>query len=221
MDDARFDTLIRSFGMTYSRRGFSRLLGGVTAGGLLTALEATEAAGSRPGGAPCKRGRQCLTRQCVGPKGQKQCTCSQKFPFCLEPRNPCQEATCDTVSQQCATTNKPDNDSCGDNLNCSGGVCGEELGCGGPANCAALPFPAVVARSRAIRTWQAAFATTVSRGSPATTPTTTNVAKARRELRWRVSASTAVAVGARTSPAMRTVGTAAAGSPAWAASVGS
>jgi hypothetical protein len=49
MDDARFDTLIRSFGMTYSRRGFSRLLGGMTAGGLLTALGATEAAGNRPG----------------------------------------------------------------------------------------------------------------------------------------------------------------------------
>jgi hypothetical protein len=141
MDDARFDTLIRSFGMTYSRRGFSRLLGGVTAGGLLTALEATEAAGSRPGGAPCKRGRQCLTRQCVGPKGQKQCTCSQKFPFCLEARNPCLEATCDTVSQQCATTNKPDEDSCGDNLNCSGGVCGEEPGCGGAGQLCSLASP--------------------------------------------------------------------------------
>jgi hypothetical protein len=52
MDDARFDTLIRSFGMTYSRRGFSRLLGGMTAGGLLTALGATEAAGNRPGEPP-------------------------------------------------------------------------------------------------------------------------------------------------------------------------
>jgi len=141
MDDAHFDTLIRSFGMTYSRRGFSRLLGGVTAGGLLTALGATEAAGSRPGGAPCKRGRQCLTRQCVGPKGQKQCTCSQKFPFCLEPRNPCVEATCDTVSQQCATTNKPDDDSCGDNLNCSGGVCDEEPGCGGAGQLCSLASP--------------------------------------------------------------------------------
>ena len=59
MDDARFDTLIRSFGTAYSRRGFSRLLGGATAGGLLTALGAAESvAGNSPGGATCKKGKQ-------------------------------------------------------------------------------------------------------------------------------------------------------------------
>lgn len=132
MDDARFDTFIRSFGTAYSRRRLSRLLGGVAAGGLLTALGATEAAaGSRPGGALCKRGRQCLTGKCAGPKGNKQCTCSQNLPFCKEPANPCQVANCNTVSQRCETTNKPDDDSCGDGLNCSGGVCGKESGCQG------------------------------------------------------------------------------------------
>ena len=144
MDDARFDTLIRSFGTTYSRRGFSRLLGGVIVGSLPTALGATEAAaGNRPGGAPCKRGRQCLTRKCVGPKGQKQCTCSQKFPFCQEPTNPCQDATCDTESQRCVTTSKHDDDSCGDGLNCSGGVYGKEPGCQGDGELCSPQFPEI------------------------------------------------------------------------------
>jgi hypothetical protein len=141
MDEARFDALSRSFSTTYSRRGVSRLLGGVTAGSLLTTLGVMQAeGGSRPGGAPCKRGRQCLTHKCVGPKGQKQCTCSQELPFCQEPSNPCQKATCDTVNQRCVTTNRPDDDSCGNNLNCSGGVCGKEPGCVGAGSLCADEF---------------------------------------------------------------------------------
>jgi hypothetical protein len=135
MDDARFDALIRSFGAAHSRREFSLRIGGVIAGGLLTALGATgAAAGGRPGGAPCKRGRQCRTHKCVGPKGNKHCTCSQKFPGCRQPGNPCQEATCDTVSQRCGTTNSPDDDPCGGTLTCSGGVCAQDPGCAGAAS---------------------------------------------------------------------------------------
>jgi hypothetical protein len=132
MDDPRFDTLVRSFGTAYSRRRFSRLLGGLTAGGVLTALGAPEAAaGSRPGGAPCKRGRQCLTGKCAGPKGSKRCTCSQNLPLCKQPTNSCQEANCNTVSQRCETTNKPDDDPCGAGLNCMGGACGNVPNCWG------------------------------------------------------------------------------------------
>ena len=80
MHDARFDTFVRSFGTAYSRRGFGRLIAGVTAGGLLTALGATEAgAGNLPGGAPCTRRRQCRTRKCIGPQGNRRCACSRCY----------------------------------------------------------------------------------------------------------------------------------------------
>jgi hypothetical protein len=76
----RFDHLIRSLDRAKTRRGFVRMLGGVTAGSLLTTLGATEAvAGDLPGGAPCTRRRQCHTRKCVGPKGNKRCACSRCY----------------------------------------------------------------------------------------------------------------------------------------------
>ncbi len=81
MDDARFDTLIRSFGTVYSRRGFSRLLGGVTAGGLLTALGATEAAaGSRPGERPAGGVVNALRASAPGRRGRSNARAPSNFP---------------------------------------------------------------------------------------------------------------------------------------------
>ena len=47
MDDARFDALTKTFGTAHSRRRLTRLLGGLSVGGVLSALGSEEAAAAQ------------------------------------------------------------------------------------------------------------------------------------------------------------------------------
>ena len=119
MDPSRFDAISRAFSVRHSRRGVSRLAGGLTAGALLTALGVRDgAAGSRPGGSPCTKDHQCLTRRCFGPKGQRRCGCSQKFPtcttgFCIKRKcAPCQRCYVPDGNGGCTRVQDPMNGRC-------------------------------------------------------------------------------------------------------------
>jgi hypothetical protein len=83
MDADRFDALSRAASTTQPRRRLTRLLGGLSLGAVLSALGTTEAAaGSRLGGSSCTKDDQCQTGRCVGPAGNKRCSCSREFPTC-------------------------------------------------------------------------------------------------------------------------------------------
>ena len=119
MEDARFDAISRSFSTSYSRRGVGQLIGGVTISGLLLAFRAQEAlAVKRIGGSPCLKDEQCRTHKCVGPKGNKRCTCSQKFPrctsgFCVSGEcAPCQRCYVLGANGLCTRTQNPMNGRC-------------------------------------------------------------------------------------------------------------
>lgn len=137
MDDARFDALARSLTTTRSRRSLARLLGGLSLGGVASALATSEVrAALRVGGMACTGNAQCKTGRCVGPTGSKKCTCSADFPACKQPANPCKKAVCDTGTQRCLTRNRADLTSCGGGQRCSGGVCATPPGCAMGFNCA-------------------------------------------------------------------------------------
>jgi hypothetical protein len=124
MDDRRFDSLTKVLGAGHTRRGLPRLLGGLSLGGLLSARTAQDAAArGRKGGALCTRNRQCKTRQCVGPVGNKRCTCSPKFPACQQPENRCAKATC-LSDGTCTEDWKNPGATCGTNrVCCAPGTC--------------------------------------------------------------------------------------------------
>jgi hypothetical protein len=99
MDPDRFDAVCRAFNVRHSRRGVSRLLGGVMAAGLLMALGAGDTrAVKRPSGSPCRKGKQCVTHKCVGPKGQKRCACERCYAL--------------TANSTCVRTQDPMNGRC-------------------------------------------------------------------------------------------------------------
>jgi len=105
MDGSRFDQLARSLAGPRSRRGFARLLGGLTAAALPLGFGHRDiAAGGRIGGSPCTRDGQCLTRRCVGPDGKAKCACSRKHARCRQPSDPCKEAACSFATKRCVTT---------------------------------------------------------------------------------------------------------------------
>jgi hypothetical protein len=91
MDAHRFDALTRALTATRSRRSLGRLLGGLSLGGVLAALGATEAlAAKRNGGAPCTKGSQCKTGKCL----RRTCSCSAKFPNCQRSSQFCSAGVC-------------------------------------------------------------------------------------------------------------------------------
>ena len=119
MGESRFDAISRFFSTAFSRRGFTRFLGGAAAGGLFTALGAPEAiAEKRIGGSPCRKDDQCRTNKCVGRKGNMRCTCSQKFPrctsgFCVSGTcAPCQRCYVLDGNGACTRTQDPMNGRC-------------------------------------------------------------------------------------------------------------
>jgi hypothetical protein len=106
MDADRFDALTKTLGVVHTRRGLARLLGGLGLGGALSALGTGEVfAAKLKGGAPCTENRQCKSRKCVGPDGNKQCSCSKKFKACMQPADPCLKATCDVATKSCVIDN--------------------------------------------------------------------------------------------------------------------
>jgi hypothetical protein len=124
MDDARFDALAKTLGTTHSRRRLARLVGGLSLGGVLSALAVGEAvAALRRGGSPCTRNRQCKTGACVGPAGNKKCRCSRTFPACKQPTNPCQRAACDFATKRCVIRTKANGAACGTDRACCRGAC--------------------------------------------------------------------------------------------------
>jgi hypothetical protein len=165
MDADRFDALSRTLTREHTRRSLVRLLFGLSLGGVLSVLGTAEVfAGSRLGGAPCTRGRQCQTGRCVGKKGHKKCTCSTVSPKvgCKQPTGPCKTAVCKVETQRCATQNICREASCTNGVltlqascdstgtcppavtqNCvegyqcheSGTACVGVGGCGGPDDC--------------------------------------------------------------------------------------
>ncbi len=79
MDSERFDRLVQTFGRPRSRRSLTRLLGGMGLGGALSVWGTTETLAHRlNAGNPCTRGSHCKTGKCVGPRGQKVCSCSTR-----------------------------------------------------------------------------------------------------------------------------------------------
>jgi hypothetical protein len=131
MDDPRFDALAKTLGTAHSRRRLAQILGGLSLGGVFAALETSDAlAAKRKGGAPCTRNGQCKTGKCLGPAGNKQCSCSKKFRACVQPAGGCMQATCDFATKLCVTTNKAagaacpdDNNKCTTDICDGGGVC--------------------------------------------------------------------------------------------------
>jgi hypothetical protein len=87
-DSERFNTLTRSLPTPLTRCSLARLLGALSLGGTLSAQTVREAAAAKHiGGAACRKGSQCKTGKCVGPAGQKTCSCSKKFAKCSQPTN--------------------------------------------------------------------------------------------------------------------------------------
>jgi hypothetical protein len=132
MDDARFDALTKTLGTAHTRRGVTRLLGGLGLSGVLSALGTSEAlAAARKGGAPCTRNSQCKTGRCVGPAGSKQCSCSRKFRACVQPADPCKQATCDFDTKLCVTSQIATGECAPCSPNCNGKNCGDSDDCDG------------------------------------------------------------------------------------------
>ena len=124
MDDQRFDAFAKSLGTILSRRGLSRLLGGLSLGGALGAAGVREAgAAFRKGGARCTTNRQCRSGRCAGPAGNKRCRCTRAFPVCKQPANRCKRAVCDVTSGRCQVRNKRNGIACGDGKKCCRGTC--------------------------------------------------------------------------------------------------
>jgi len=125
MDEARFDALAKTLGTAHSRRRLHQVLGALSLGGVLAALGTSEAlAALRKGGSPCTRNGQCKTGRCVGPVGNKQCSCSRRFRACVQPAAPCMQATCDVDTKLCVTTNKDAGTSCPNDDNpCTNDIC--------------------------------------------------------------------------------------------------
>jgi hypothetical protein len=120
MDGARFDALTKTLGTAHSRRTLTRLLAGLSLGGVLSALGSDEAAAAlRIGGTGCSTGGQCKTGQCVGGR----CSCSRKFPNCKQPTNPCKEATCNFSTKHCVVGPGSDDIDCGGGKTCCDGRC--------------------------------------------------------------------------------------------------
>jgi hypothetical protein len=134
MDDSHFDTLVRSLVAARSRRTFSRLLGGLGLGGLLTSFgsDATWAA-TLIGGSSCRQDTQCKTGTCLS---TNTCSCSRAFPKCKQPSNPCKRAVCNLATKRCVTKNAPAGSGCGGGKVCCAGRC---RACCEPADC---PVPA-------------------------------------------------------------------------------
>jgi hypothetical protein len=125
MDAHRFDAFARSLTTPRSRRSLARLLGGLGVGSVLSALVGVPEAlaALRNGGYACTENRQCKTGQCVGVAGSKTCNCSQKFPRCKPPANPCKRVSCNVATGRCVTSNKKNGVSCGTGKVCHSGVC--------------------------------------------------------------------------------------------------
>jgi hypothetical protein len=77
MDGSRFDALTKTLGTAHSRRTLTRLLGGLSLGGVLSALGVPAAQathfGCRHVGKPCTSNDQCCSSRCPGPEGSKTC----------------------------------------------------------------------------------------------------------------------------------------------------
>ena len=118
MDADRFDALSRALSTAHTRRRLTRLLGGLSLGGVLSVRSITDAgAALRLGGAPCTKNTQCQTGRCVGRTGNKKCSCSTTRPRvgCQQPDDPCKRAVCNVETQRCVTKNKTGS--------CPGGTC--------------------------------------------------------------------------------------------------
>ena len=139
MDGSRFDALTKTLGTALTRRGVTRLLGGLSLGGVLVTLDSDEAAALLSGGAKCTKGSECKSGKCLS---NSTCSCSKAFPTCKQPSNPCKKATCDFDTKKCVTSNKKNGTACGSgtcqNGSCvcgsttcaSGQVCCKDLRCG-------------------------------------------------------------------------------------------
>lgn len=99
-----------------SRRRVLGLLAG--AAGTLALGPQEVVVAKRAGGRPCHTGRQCKTGKCVGAKGQKTCSCSQKHLTCSTD-SPCRTATCDVAAKRCVSTADPTQNG----VPCANGAC--------------------------------------------------------------------------------------------------
>ncbi len=91
MDHRVFDNLARSFGSTASRRLAARALAGGACATVLgrLGLGAAEAAKCAVVGKPCKRGKQCCSGRCKGPKGQEKCRSGGHAGTCQPGQDSC------------------------------------------------------------------------------------------------------------------------------------
>jgi hypothetical protein len=135
MDADRFDALSRALSTGHSRRRLTRLLGGLSLGGVLSALGGNEAAAAKlNGGARCTTKTQCKSGRCLNPnkcdctKSGCRCTCAcstDPVVRCIVPPNPCKRAVC-TATGQCVMRNKCTKQApgtCGRTGACSNGTC--------------------------------------------------------------------------------------------------
>jgi hypothetical protein len=122
MDADRFDALSRALSTGHTRRRLTRLLGGVSLGGVLSALGSDEATATLlNGGYRCTSGSQCKTGKCLR---NDTCSCSQEIPKCKQPTNRCKQATCDFDTKRCVTSDKDAGSPCPDDGNpCTRDIC--------------------------------------------------------------------------------------------------
>jgi hypothetical protein len=151
MDSARFDTLARTLSGDATRRGITRLLGGLALSVLLHPLagaakkrghgknggkgkgklgqhgkkgnDRTVRASAAPGGCPLP-GAVCSGKSkcCSGKCSQGICPCSAASPCpSLDPPNPCKMPACSGGS--CTTAPAPEDTPCGGGRVCQGGTC--------------------------------------------------------------------------------------------------
>jgi Glycosyl hydrolase family 26 len=116
MDTDRIDAVSRALATGHTRRRVTRLLGGVSLGGVLSVLGSTDAdAALLTGGSRCTKDSQCKSGQCLGPSGNKECGCSRKFAACKQPSNRRNRASCDFDTKRCVTSNDDAGSGGGDN----------------------------------------------------------------------------------------------------------
>ena len=91
MDATRFDTMTKTWALAPRRRVLGGLVGASLATGLrLTGVREAEANrfGCRDVGAPCRRGGNCCSGRCRGPKGSKTCS-AHHAGICLTSQDTC------------------------------------------------------------------------------------------------------------------------------------
>ena len=161
MDDRRFDALARFLVLSTTRRSLLKTAAGTALGSLLTTAGVERvAAALRQNGKPCRRGSQCASGLCKGPRGEKTCRQAPSQGICTIADNsgepgatpiPCGAGSrcfcwVTTSGRSFCGQAAPETCGCGADNRCGtipGAVCVQNFSCGpiGAPTACVLPCP--------------------------------------------------------------------------------